>query len=187
MKILLLLRLPLVMRTLFFGNVSRTHCPTCCYIGRWSLPVLADFNCFICRRLCHVLWPCVEELGYFTLGVYYKSTLVLVLLEKFGICSPCWFLFCFIFQIESRRKKSIVQAGLEHCPVLQHGASADPRSLKGTLISSCTCAALCLVLLSGCFWFCKNKAEKSTVVDKWSQTCYAILFYKVLREKFISL
>lgn len=67
---------------------------------------------------------------------------------------------------KQKKEKSIVQAGLEHCPVLQHGASADPRPPKGTLISSCACVALCLVLLSGCYWFCKNKAEKNTVVDK---------------------
>lgn len=70
------------MRTLSFGNVSRAHCLS------YLLLHLEDELC-----LCWLTLPAlfvgdfvmsfdtyVEELGYFILGVYYKSTLVLVLL-----------------------------------------------------------------------------------------------------------
>lgn len=84
-KILLLLRLPLVMRTLSFGNVSRTH-----YLS-YLLLHLKDGLCLCWLTLTALFLgdfvlsfdPYVEELGYFILGVYYKSTLVLVLLYRF--------------------------------------------------------------------------------------------------------
>lgn len=104
-----LLRLPLAVRTLSFGKASRTHCLS------YLLLHLEDELCCLCWLTLTALLvgdfvmsfdPCIEELGYFILGVYYKSTLVLVLLllYRFWICILCWFLFCFIFQIENRRK-----------------------------------------------------------------------------------
>lgn len=81
-----LLRLPLAVRTLSFGKASRTHCLS------YLLLHLEDELCCLCWLTLTALLvgdfvmsfdPCIEELGYFILGVYYKSTLVLVLLLLF--------------------------------------------------------------------------------------------------------
>lgn len=111
--------------------------------------------------------PCIEELGYFILGVYYKAHWSLFCYYYIGFEFASFVGFCFVLFFKLKiEEKSIIQTRLENCPVLQHGASADSRSLKGTFTSRCAWATYCLVLLWGCFWFCKNKAEKSTVVDK---------------------
>lgn len=161
-------------------------CPTCCYIWKWICLCWLTLTSLFVGDFVMCFAPSVE-LGYFILGVYYKSTLVLVLLllSRFWICFLCFVLF-FKLKIEEWQK-SILQAKLENCPVLQHKYFCWPDVLwRGTLTFSCTCVTFCFCF-GGAFGFVKTKQKKSTVVDKWSQTCYAILFYKVLREKFNSL
>lgn len=112
-KILLLFWLPLVMRTLSFGIVSRTRCLSYLLLRLEDelCPCWLTLTALFVGDFVMSFDPCIE-LGYFILGVYYKSTLVLVLLlllSRFWIFFPLlvFILFCFVFQIENRRKKNL--------------------------------------------------------------------------------
>ena len=144
---------------------------------------------FISGRLCHIIWP-MYRTRILILGVYHKSTLVLVFFSSFRfwifVCSFCWSMFILsCFKLEEG-EKSAIRPNLRTCPrasALQFLLTL--RSQKGTFTCCCACMVVfvccfCVYIWSSCFP-CAKWSWAVTIVTSFSDS-----FWKILFQSFIS-